>query len=151
MKAEVEEPKAKVEIKVYDRKGNLVPDECDDACVFTTVGKQELGDLMRGDPAGGKITHCALGDNGTEPTPADNALGNELYREAIDSHSRTGTTVKINVVIDYSEGNGGGSQVYREAGLFNAVSGGDMFVRANFPDKTKTSSVKWTLEWQIVF
>ena len=149
MKARLGKIKAKMGLKVYDREGNLIPEECEDACVFTTMGKQEIGDLMRGDAGGAAISYCALGDSGTEPTVGDTALGNELYREAIDSHSRTGTTVKITVVIDYAEGNGTGSQVYREAGLFNAAAAGDMFVRANFPDKTKTSSVRWTLEWQI--
>ena len=150
MKAKLGKIKAKMDLKVYDREGRLIPEECEDACVFTTMGKQELGDLMRGDPGGTAISHCALGDDGTEPTISDTALGNELYREAIDSHERTGTTVKITVVIDYGEANSSGSQVYREAGLFNAAAAGDMFVHANFPDKTKTSSVRWTLEWQIM-
>ena len=150
MEVKMKEPKVKLNIKVHDKEGKLVPEECEDAAVFTTVGKQELADLLRDKTLTTSITHCALGDDGTDPLGSDEVLGNELYREAIDSHSRTGTTIKITIVIDYGEANGGGSQVYREAGLFNAAAAGDMSVRANFPDKTKTSSVRWTLEWQIL-
>ena len=148
-KIKIKEPKPKLTFLIHDRQGNLI--EVEDDIVFTTVGKQELGDLMRGDVGGAAISHCALGDDDTTPTVSDTTLSNELYREAIDSHERTGTTVKITTVIDYGEGNGSGSQVYKEAGLFNAAAAGDMFCRANFPDKTKDNSVKWTLEFQFVF
>jgi len=148
-KIEVKAPKPKLTIKIYDRQGNLI--EVDDDAVFTTVGKQVLGDLMRKQAGALGVSHCALGDNDTTPTVGDTALGHELYREAIDSHSRTGTTVKFIVIIDYGEANGGGSQVYKEAGLFNAAAAGDMYCRANFAAKTKTSSVKWTLEWELAF
>jgi len=150
-KTKLEEPEAKLTIKVYDREGNLIPEECLDACVFTTVGKQQLGDLMRGDVAGKKISHLALGTDGTAPTPADTALYGEQFREAIDSTSRTGTAVKITTVVEYGEANGGGSVTYQEAGLFNDPTAGQMFVRANFPAKVKNSSVQWTLEFQIQF
>lgn len=148
-KIEMDKIKPKMTLKVYDRQGNII--EVEDDIIFTTAGKQELGDLMRGDGGGAAISHCALGDDDTTPTVGDTALGNELYREAIDSHERTGTTVKIIVIIDYGEGNGGGSQTYKEAGLFNAGAAGDMFVRSNFPSKVKDNSVKWTLEFQITF
>jgi len=150
LKTKLKDIEAKLDIKVYDKEGKLIPEKCMDACVFTIIGKQEIGDLLREQGGAVGITHCALGDDGTEAQKSDEHLGNELYREAIDSHSRTGTIVKITVVIDYGEANGPGSQVYREAALLNAAVGGIMSVRANFPDKTKTSSVRWTLEWQIL-
>jgi len=148
-KVKLDEPKAKLTLTIRDREGNVV--EVEDDCLFVAVGKQQLGDLMRGDAAGKKITHYALGDNGTTPTLSDTALLSEKFREAIDTTSRTGSTVTITCILEYAEGNGSGSQVYREAGLFNDPTAGQMYVRANFPDKTKTGSVQWTLEWQIVF
>jgi len=149
MKTKLKEPKAKLTLIVRDIEGRIV--EVEDDCVFTTVGKQQLGDLIRGDAAGKKISHYALGSDSTTPTAGDTALGTELFREAIDTTSRTGTTVKITCILEYAEGNGGGSVVYREAGLFNDPTAGQMYLRANFPDKTKTSSVQWTLEFQIEF
>jgi len=149
MKTRLKEPRTKMTLTIRDLEGRVL--EVEDDCVFTTVGKQQLGDLMRGDSAGKKISHYALGDNTATPTSADTALGNELFREAIDTTSRTGATVKITCILEYAEGNGGGSVVYREFGLFNDPSAGQMYVRANFPDKTKTSSVQWTLESQIEF
>jgi len=149
MKTKLKELKTKLTLTIRDLEGRVL--EVEDDCVFTTVGKQQLGDLMRGDAAGVKITHYALGSNGSTPTAADTALGTELFREAIDTTSRTGTTVKITCILEYAEGNGGGSVVYREAGLFNDPAAGQMYLRANFPDKTKTSSVQWTLEFQIEF
>lgn len=136
-------------LTIRDLEGRIIAVE--DDCVFTTVGKQQLGDLMRGDAAGKKISHYALGDNGTTPTVGDTALLSEKFRKAIDSQSRSGTLVTITGILLYSEGNGSGSQVYREAGLFNDPTTGQMYVRANFPDKTKTSSQQWTLQWQIQF
>jgi len=149
MKTKVKEPKAKLTLTVRNLEGKII--EVEDDCAFTTVGKQQLGDLMRGDAAGQKISHYALGDNGTTPTVGDTALLSEKFREAIDTTSRSGTLVTITGILEYAEGNGTGSQVYREAGLFNDPTAGQMYCRANFPDKTKTSSQQWTLQWQIQF
>jgi len=149
MKVKLEEPKTKLTLIVRDLEGKII--EVEDDCVFTTVGKQQLGDLTRGDAAGKKISHYALGDNGTTPTVGDTALLSEKFREAIDTTSRSGTLVTITGILEYAEGNGSGSQVYREAGLFNDPSAGQMYCRANFADKTKTGSQQWTLQWQIQF
>ena len=148
MKAELEIKKAKLTLKIHDREGNLI--EVEDASVFTTVGKQEIGDWMRGAGGTNPISHLALGDDDTPPLASDEVLGNELYREAIDSSGRTGTTITITTVVDYGEGNGGGTQDYKECGLFNDPSAGEMFCRFTFPTKTKSASVKWTLEAEIV-
>ena len=136
-------PKAKLTFIVEDREGNIV--EIDDDIVFTTVGKQETMDLMRGLGTAAAISHMALGNDDTTPSLSDTMLGNELYRETIDQHDRSGLTVTIITVVDYGEGNGAGSVTYKEAGWLNDAIAGELFVRATFAGKVKDNTVKWTL------
>ena len=79
------------------------------------------------------ITHVAVGDSTTTPTETDTTLGNEQTREALaETASTSGDTATFTMFLDTGDANGDDIE---EVGLFNASSGGTMYLR------TKTSSI----------
>ena len=133
-----EESIGDLEKKVILRKGN----------VFTNVAKQIVCDYLGKASTYTGMDHFALGTGVTAASATDTSLEVERYREAIDSFSRSGQVGTYTTVIDYGEANG---YSYTEAGLFNQSSGGQMAARTVFSPRTKTASVKWTVEWKLYY
>lgn len=122
---------------------------------------QMFGGVSAG-PTPTKVTHLAVGTGSAAPTDDDTALKAEVARKAISSisfkdvteTSPTGEAVKrvvvtVSAVYDFAEANG--TTPLREAGVFNAASGGVMYNRVVFDPVTKTNTFKLTLLWDIYF
>lgn len=107
----------------------------------TTNGKAGAADQILASPSLGKPTHMAIGTG----SPAANALGTELDRNALTSKTRSGAVVTM--VGDWAAGDGTGA--ITEAGIFDASSTGNMWVSATFSVVNKaagdTLSITWTL------
>lgn len=107
----------------------------------TTSGKNGIADQILLSPTLAKPTHMAVGTG----TPAANALGVELDRNAFTSKLRANAV--ITVVGDWAAGDATGA--ITEAGWFDAASAGQMWVSASFAVVNKgaadTLQISWTL------
>lgn len=114
--------------------------------VFNTVqslGRQGIADQILASPTLGKPTHMAIG-TGTGGTTTLNA---ELDRNALTSKTRSGGTSVVAMAGDWAAGDGTGALT--EAGVFTAVSAGDMWLYTTFSVVNKAAadalSIQWTL------
>lgn len=107
----------------------------------TTAGKNGTADQVLASPSLGKPTHMAIGTG----SPAANALGTELDRNALTSKTRSSAVVTM--VGDWAAGDGTGA--ITEAGTFDAGATGNMWTSASFSVINKgasdTLSISWTL------
>ncbi len=107
----------------------------------TTNGKYGVADQILLSPTLNKPTYMAIGTG----TPAANALGTELDRNALTSKTRSNAVVTF--VADWAAGDGTGA--ITEAGVFDAVSTGNMWMSSSFSVINKgagdTLQITWTL------
>jgi hypothetical protein len=107
----------------------------------TTSGKNGIADQILAAPSLGKPTHMAVGTG----SPAANALGVELDRNALTSKNRS--TNVVTMVGDWAAGDGTGALT--EAGIFDAGAAGNMWCSTSFAVVNKlaadTLSITWTL------
>lgn len=107
----------------------------------TTQGKYGVADQVLLSPTLTKITHVAVGTG----SPAANALGTELDRNAFTTKTRSNAVVTI--VADWAAGDATGA--ITEAGTFDAASTGNMWMSASFSVINKGASdtlqITWTL------
>jgi len=107
----------------------------------TTSGRNGIADQILAAPTLGKPTHMAIGTG----SPAANALGTELDRNALTSKTRS--TNVITMVGDWLAGDGTGALT--EAGTFDAGAAGNMWMSASFAVVNKaaldTLGISWTL------
>lgn len=107
----------------------------------TTNGKYGIADQILASPSLGKPTHMAIGTG----SPAANALGTELDRNALTSKTRNNAV--ITMIADWAAGDGTGA--ITEAGVFDASSSGNMWLSTSFSTINKaagdTLSITWTL------
>ena len=95
----------------------------------------------------GTITHFALGGGSTAAAKGQTALISETYRASVTERTAGSTTVTIKYRFPSNAGNG---VTYREAGLFDAASGGNMFARIVLSSPIdKTSSIAPLFSWVI--
>lgn len=99
--------------------------------VIDNVGNEILTDIQA------DVSHIAVGDDNTTPTTSDTSLGNETYRESFRNEEIINHKLFTEIFMDISENNGNN---IREAGVFNAASGGDMFSRSLTNELSKTST-----------
>lgn len=114
------------------------------------------------------VTHLAVGTDGTPPTDGETQLEaqrdakdgvprkqiGEVVYEEFDQRVPGGGQVRrvrarLTAEFDFDEAND--TEPLREAGVFNAPTGGVMYNRVDFDDVTKTDAFKLTLIWDIVF
>jgi len=110
-------------------------------------GLEQVASLLAGNamPAN-MITHLAMGDDNTAPADADTTLGNELNRSAVTITQLTGAeSNKIEYRVVHATGAIVG--VFKEAGLFDADSAGNMFNRAVFADFPVNAADTLTVIW----
>jgi hypothetical protein len=95
------------------------------------------------------MSHMALGSSTTAASATQTNLVTTLgVREPLDSTAITGTnSEKVQYVASFEPGDATGAVT--EAGIFNALTGGDMLCRTVFPVVNKgaddTMSVTWTV------
>ena len=117
---------------------DLVVDSGLDLCI------ESLGKSGADRPAA--ISHIAIGEDGSAPTASDTALGNEVMREEA-TYTKTGTGQgRWEAAFSIT-----GSYTLREAGLFNASSGGTMFCRDTFSERTVESGDEVTVIYTVSF
>lgn len=131
-------------------------------------GRELVAKLFAGVSAGApptRVTHMAVGTNSTPPADNQTALGAEraprkeiqaadvTYTEFEEPVAGGGTVRRVRAslkaVFDFNEANG--TDALREAGIFNAATGGVMYNRVVFDAVTKTTAFKLTLLWDITF
>lgn len=106
----------------------------------TTSGKNGTMDQILAAPTLAKPTHMAVGTG----SPAANALGTELDRNALTSKTRSSATVTF--VGDWAAGDATGALT--EAGVFDASSAGNAWLTVSFAVVNKgaadTLQISWT-------
>jgi len=133
-------------LKVLDRieTSNLVVDN----------GLNALRDLMMNPYVGGvgaSPDYIALGTDGSEVVASQTALVAEAFRKQITRRSPLNKALIWQMFMAATEGNGGGTVIYKEIGLFEQaiVGAGRMWARGPLTSATKTSSVSITVNWQM--
>jgi len=110
------------------------------------VGKQALNDFISGGiPTTAPITHLAIGDGQTAPTPADTALENEIHRTVPAITSPNLNDIQVQGI--WAPGTATGT--YYETGLFDADITGNMFSRATFPELIVEDIHQLIITWTI--
>lgn len=125
---------------LYDEFGN-VKDTREVHNTVTTSGKNGLAEQILAAPTLNKPTHMAVGTG----TPAANALGVELDRNALTSKTRSGAVVTF--VGNWAAGDATGALT--EAGVADAASAGNFWLTTSFSVINKgandTLQITWTL------
>lgn len=106
-------------------------------------GRNGVRDAIYGDSFTAP-SRFALGTGSTAVTAADTELDTEVWRDIFSTKTRASGTVTFKYFLTSTTANG---NTLREAGLFNAASGGDMFARVVFLDIAKTSAITVLFAW----
>jgi hypothetical protein len=133
MRAELRGPDG--ELKQVEEVHNLI----------VTVGKNGIMDQLLASPTIGKPTHMAIGTGAVAPAAGDTALGTELDRNALTTKTRA--TNVVTMVGDWAAGDGTGA--ITEAGIFDAATAGNLYVRATFSVINKGASDTLSISWTI--
>ena len=151
-------------IRVSDREGRLIYEQpCKNRIV--TGGRRMVAQMFGGVPSGtppSKVSHMAVGEDGTAPADGDTGLRaqrggrkpiGEVTYEEFDEPVAGGSIrrIRARLTAEFDFGEANGAEPLREAGIFNAATGGVMYNRVVFQDVTKTDAFKLTLLWDIVF
>ena len=102
-----------------------------------------VSDFMAG-TSPNKLSHIALGTDDTLPTVSDTSLGSESFRKGITTTSTPGSQIHLQTEVT------GGEAIFtwKEIGVFNNNSGGDMTNRAVI-DFTHNSGDAVTIDYFI--
>lgn len=107
--------------------------------VLTNVAIIEIRDWLAGNSATAP-THINVGDGSTSSAPTDTALESEIgTRNSVDTPTTSTQSVKFTTLFDSTDKNG---ESFREVGLFNASTSGDMFARGTHTVISKTASIE---------
>jgi hypothetical protein len=113
--------------------------------LVVTVGKNGIADQLLASPTISKPSHMAIGTGSTAAAAGDTTLQTELDRNALTSKTRSANVVTM--VGDWAAGDGTGA--ITEAGIFDASSAGNMYVRAVFSVVNKGASDTLSLSWAL--
>ena len=121
--------------KVYEGENLVVED-----------GRAEVAKAIAGESIDMPIA-MALGSDGTSPSSTDSSLYDEYYRDAVDSISRSDTTVTFDHTFSAGEGTG----TVAEIGLFSSETdeSGTMFARITPSEREKGEDDELTVVWSI--
>ena len=119
--------------------------QCDNLVV--TAGKNWVAGRFKDGSIPAEMSHMAIGSADTAPAAGNTALATELNRIALTTD---GGTVSTNTVqYDASWTSAAAAYAIKEAGIFNAASGGTMLARTTFAVINKgtddTVSISWTI------
>ena len=124
---------------------NEIVHQCDNLVV--TAGKNWVAGRFKDGSIPDEMSHMAIGSADTAPAAGNTALATELNRIALTTD---GGTVSTNTVqYDASWTSAAAAYAIKEAGIFNAASGGTMLARTTFAVINKgtddTVSISWTI------
>jgi len=91
------------------------------------------------------VSHVAVGDGQTAPTPGDIALENELIREAVNITNPSSNAVQFQHIWAIGTATG----TYYEAGLLDADTDGNLFSRVTFPELIVEDIHQLIVTWTI--
>lgn len=134
----------RVTLRAYDEHGELIFEDVGENLVVNT-GLNHIADRMS-DLGESVMSHCAVGLDDTAPGAGQTELGEEIYRETLDSVVQSANEVTYTTEFGPGEGTGN----LRETGIFNASSGGVMLARYTFTFN-KTSEDTLDVVWTITF
>ena len=124
---------------------NEIVHQCDNLVV--TAGKNWVAGRVKDGSIPDEMSHMAIGSADTAAAAGNTALATELNRIALTTD---GGTVSTNTVqYDASWTSAAAAYAIKEAGIFNAASGGTMLARTTFAVINKgtddTVSISWTI------
>ena len=124
---------------------NEIVHQCDNLVV--TAGKNWVASRFKDGSIPDEMSHMAIGSADTAAAAGNTALATELNRIALTTD---GGTVSTNTVqYDASWTSAAAAYAIKEAGIFNAASGGTMLARTTFAVINKgtddTVSITWTI------
>ena len=124
---------------------NEIVHQCDNLVV--TAGKNWVAGRFKDGSIPDEMSHMAIGSADTAAAAGNTALATELNRIALTTD---GGTVSTNTVqYDASWTSAAAAYAIKEAGIFNAASGGTMLARTTFAVINKgtddTVSISWTI------
>ena len=124
---------------------NEIVHQCDNLVV--TAGKNWVAGRFKDGSIPDEMSHMAIGSADTAAAAGNTALATELNRIAL---TNAGGTVSTNTVqYDASWTSAAAAYAIKEAGIFNAATGGTMLARTTFAVINKgtddTVSISWTI------
>ena len=124
---------------------NEIVHQCDNLVV--TAGKNWVAGRFKDSSIPDEMSHMAIGSADTAAAAGNTALATEVNRIALTTD---GGTVSTNTVqYDASWTSAAAAYAIKEAGIFNAASGGTMLARTTFAVINKgtddTVSISWTI------
>lgn len=129
-------------VRLANKSGILVPENSLRVLTghnkITTAGINWIRDRIN-NGAADSMTHMARGSNNTAASASDTTLNTETERDALTSTTISPEQIAYQYLEPATANNG---QTFREAGLFNAASGGTMLNRWTHPDVVKSSSIQ---------
>jgi hypothetical protein len=137
--------KGTLHIVVRDENGNI-KEEREEKNLVVSTGLSYIASRMVGSAAS-VMSHMEVGTNSAAAAPADTALGSAVASSRTALTSFTASGAVATAVCTFGPGVGTG--VLREAGIFNASSGGTMLCRTVFDIVTKGSADSMTITWTI--
>ena len=119
--------------------------QCDNLVV--TAGKNWVAGRFKDGSIPDEMSHMAIGSADTAPAAGNTALATELNRIALTTDG--GTVSNNTVQYDASWTSAAAAYAIKEAGIFNASTGGTMLARTTFAVINKgtddTVSISWTI------
>jgi hypothetical protein len=106
-------------------------------------GRNLIRDLLA-ESTTDSLSHFAVGTDGTSTTDSMSALQTEVFRNDITRLDLENNKLIVNYFLASNEANG---NTIREAAIFNAVSGGDMYARVTQSEIEKNENVSLTYVW----
>lgn len=143
-----------VEIRVYDKNGNLKKKIVKENLIVN-AGKARVAGLINGiETTPFKYMAIGSGDPSnpgvcTAPSTNNTALQNEIIRK-LATTSRTTTNVTNDTAQWEAEFTATGNWAVCEAGLFDASSGGTMLARQTFGTINLSDGDKISITWKVI-
>ncbi|WP_096190322.1 hypothetical protein [Evansella halocellulosilytica] len=135
----------KINATLRDKEGN-VKQQFEEENLIVNGGKDGLAEQLLNSPAVSVPSHIGIGTDGTAPVLSDtDLLEQEGSRQSV-SKQRNLNEVEFSAVFGPNEPVSESIEI-REAGLFNAATGGSMWARITFGVVTKEPEDTFDITW----
>ena len=135
--------KGNLEVVLLDESG-LQKDYREVKNLVVAAGKDVIAARLLGNTLA-VMSHMAVGSSNTAAATSQTALGSELGRVALSSSIRSSNTLTYQATFPAGTGTG----ALQEAGIFNAVSTGNMLCRTVFSAVNKAAGDTVVITWNV--
>lgn len=135
--------KGNLEVVLLDESG-LQKDYREVKNLVVAAGKDVIAARLLGNTLA-VMSHMAVGSSNTAAATSQTALGSELGRVALSSSTRSSNTLTYQATFPAGTGTG----ALQEAGIFNAVSTGNMLCRTVFSAVNKAAGDTVVITWNV--